>query len=61
MSQITLTSPFQSLVNSRWFHRSLVRQARNRHSDVQLPTRGSRTVDSDAMIRAQARLFTALR
>lgn len=61
MSQITLTSPFQSLVNARLFNRSHVRHAPTRHSDVHIPSRRSATIDSYELIRAQARLFTALR
>ncbi len=61
MSQITLTSPFQALVNTRLFHRSHVRPARTRQSDVQLPPRGSSSVNGHELTMAQARLFTALR
>jgi hypothetical protein len=61
MSQITLASPFQSLFNSRLFHRSHVRPVRTRHSEVHLPTRSTANLDGYELIKAQARLFTALR
>jgi hypothetical protein len=61
MSQITLTSPFQSLFNSRLFHRAHVRHVRTRHSDVHLSTRSTANLDAYDLTRAQARLLTALR
>ena len=61
MSQITLTSPFQALANTRLFHRSHVRQARIRQSEVRLPQRGSSGIKSHELTMAQARLFTSLR
>ena len=61
MSQITLTSPFQALVNTKLFHRSHVRTARTQHCDAHLPARSSAGINEYELTMAQARLFTALR